>query len=324
MEDKNEPLLMDVENCYVWNTKLNEYQDVHECYKRQLSSFWTPVEIDFSQDRARFLKMNKDEQHFYSTVLAFFACADGLVSENLSENFIQDCKIPIIQNTYAFQNAMEFIHAETYTLLLDSIVPDGEEKQKLFNAIENIPAIAKKIAFGKRYIECGCPFRYRLTAFIIFEGIFFSGSFASIFYNKNKSGDKQLSGLITANEFIARDEGEHCKFGCLLYSKLKKKLSQKEIYQMFSNALQIEIEFINESLPCSLLGMNKNKMREYIEFISDFWLLQLGYKKMYNTANPFEWMESISIESKTNFFEQRVTQYSKAEGHGEFCMTDDF
>ena len=319
-----EPLLQPIGNKYVFNTKLDEYSDVMDMYKRQQSCFWTTPEIDMSTDRQVFLKMTPNEQHFFSHILAFFACGDGLVSDNISTNFLQDCQVPVVQCTYAWQNAMEFIHGETYSQLLDAIVPNSDDKERLFNAIETIPVIKQKIDFGKKYLECDCKFKYRLTAFIIFEGLFFSGSFAAIFYNKTKPGHQQLAGLITANEFIARDEGLHCEFGCMLYSKLEEKLTQNEIHNMFRKAVDIEKDFINVSLPCSLIGMNAESMSQYIEFVADYWITHMGYDKLYNTSNPFPFMETISLESKTNFFEQRVTQYSKSETAHEFKIDEDF
>jgi len=319
-----EELLTKHDNCYVFGSYLDDYQDVYDLYKKQQGCFWTPPEIDFSGDRAIYIKMNKDEQHFFKMILAFFAAADGIVNENISNNFIEDIDIPVIKACYGWQAAMEDIHNETYTLLLESMIPDRAEKERLFEAVKHIPVIKKKYDYAHKWITCGCPFKYRLIGFLIFEGIFFSGSFCAIFWNKSKGGSKTLNGLVTANEFIARDEGLHCQFAVLLYSKLNNRLSEKEIHNMFKNAVDIEKEFINESLPCSMIGMNSNLMTEYIEYIADFWLIQLNYEKLYNTKNPFMFMESISLESKTNFFEQRVTQYSKAETQHTFILEDDF
>jgi len=320
----SEPLLQPIGNKYVFNTLLNEYSDVMEMYKKQQGCFWTTPEIDMSMDRARFAEMTPQEKHFFSHILAFFACGDGLVSDNISSNFLQDCQVPVVQCCYAWQNAMEFIHGETYSQLLDTLIPNTEEKERLFNAIETIPVIKQKIDFGKKYLECNCEFRYRVVAFIIFEGIFFSGSFAAIFWNKSKPGHKQLPGLITANEFIARDEGLHCEFGCMLYKKLQRKLTQNEIHRMFRKAVDIEKQFITDSLPCSLIGMNAEAMSQYIEFVADYWLKHLEYQPTYNTPNPFPFMEAISLESKTNFFEQRVTQYQKSETAHTFTLEEDF
>ncbi len=320
----NEELLKKHENCYVFGSYLHEYQDVYELYKKQQSCFWTPPEIDFSGDRSVYLKMDNNERHFFKMVLSFFAAADGIVNENISNNFMEDIDIPVIKACYGWQQAMEDIHNETYTLLLDSMIPDKQEKEKLFDAVKNIPVIKKKYDYAHKWMTCGCAYKYRLVGFLIFEGIFFSGSFCAIFWNKSKGGAKTLNGLVTANEFIARDEGMHCEFAVLLYSKLQNKLTEKEIHNMFKNAVEIEKEFIIESLPCAMIGMNKNLMSEYIEYIADFWLIRLGYNKLYNTKNPFMFMESISLESKTNFFEQRVTQYSKCETQHVFKIEDDF
>lgn len=320
----NEELLKKHDNCYVFGSYLHDYQDVYELYKKQQSCFWTPPEIDFSGDRAIYLKMGDNERHFFKMVLSFFAAADGIVNENISNNFMEDIDIPVIKACYGWQQAMEDVHNETYTLLLDSMIPDKQEKEKLFDAVKNIPVIKKKYDYAHKWMTCGCPFKYRLIGFLIFEGIFFSGSFCAIFWNKSKGGAKTLNGLVTANEFIARDEGMHCEFAVLLYSKLQNKLTEKEIHNMFKNAVDIEKEFIIESLPCAMIGMNSSLMSEYIEYIADFWLIRLGYNKLYNTANPFTFMESISLESKTNFFEQRVTQYSKAEKEHVFKIEDDF
>ena len=320
----NEELLKKHENCYVFGSYLHDYKDVYELYKKQQSCFWTPPEIDFSGDRAVYLKMGENERHFFKMVLSFFAAADGIVNENISNNFMEDIDIPVIKACYGWQQAMEDIHNETYTLLLDSMIPDKEEKEKLFEAVKHIPVIKKKYDYAHKWITCGCPFKYRLIGFLIFEGVFFSGSFCSIFWNKSKGGAKTLNGLVTANEFIARDEGLHCEFAVLLYSKLQNRLTEKEIHNMFKNAVDIEKEFIIESLPCAMIGMNATLMSEYIEYIADFWLVRLGYNKLYNTPNPFTFMEAISLESKTNFFEQRVTQYSKAETDHKFTIEDDF
>lgn len=320
----NEELLKKHENCYVFGSYLHDYQDVYELYKKQQSCFWTPPEIDFSGDRAVYLKMDENERHFFKMVLSFFAAADGIVNENISNNFMEDIDIPVIKACYGWQQAMEDIHNETYTLLLDSMIPDKEEKEKLFEAVKHIPVIKKKYDYAHKWSSCGCAFKYRLIGFLIFEGVFFSGSFCCIFWNKSKGGAKTLNGLVTANEFIARDEGLHCEFAVLLYSKLQNRLTEKEIHNMFKNAVDIEKEFIIESLPCAMIGMNATLMSEYIEYIADFWLVRLGYNKLYNTPNPFTFMESISLESKTNFFEQRVTQYSKAETDHKFTIEDDF
>lgn len=319
-----EELLKKHENTYVFNTLLNDYQDVYELYQKQQSCIWTPPEIDYSMDKKVYESMTPNEQHFFSHILAFFAGADGIVSQNISTRFIEDIDIPIIQATYSFQNYMEFIHNETYSLLLQSMIPDKKQQEKLFNSIKTMPVIKKKYDYALKYMTCDCKFKYRLVAYILFEGIMFSGSFCAIYWNKTKGGEKTLNGLVTANEFIARDEGMHVEFGILLYSKLQEKLTQKEIHNMFQKAVDIEKEFINESLPCKLIGMSADTMSQYIEYLADFYLKWLGYEILYNVSNPFSFMESISIESKTNFFEHRVSQYSKAEKQHVFNLEDDF
>ena len=308
----------------IFVSRLSEYQDIYELYQKQQSCIWTPPEIDYSMDKNIFEKMTPNEQHFFKHILTFFAGADALVSENISINFINDFKPQVVKACYAFQNYMEFIHAETYSLLLTTMIPNREEQEKLFNTVKNYPIIQKKLDYATKWITCGCPLPYRLLGFIIFEGIFFSGSFCAIFWNKSRGGSKTLHGLVTGNEFIARDEGMHVEFGILLYNKLEKQLSQKEVHKMFSNAVEIEKEFIIDSLPCNLIGMNSKSMSDYIEYISDFYLSWLGYEKLYNTKNPFPFMEGISIESKTNFFEHRVSQYSKSQTIHKFTIEEDF
>lgn len=308
----------------IFVSRLDEYQDIYELYQKQQSCIWTPPEIDYSNDKAIFEKMTPNEQHFFKHILTFFAGADALVSENISINFINDFKPQVVKACYAFQNYMEFIHAETYSLLLTTIIPNKEEQQKLFNTVKNYPVIQKKLDYAKKFISCGCPLTYRLISFIIFEGVFFSGSFCAIFWNKSRGGNKTIQGLVTANEFIARDEGMHVEYGILLYKKLEKRLPQKEVHRLFKDAVDIEKEFIIDSLPCNLIGMNSKSMSEYIEYISDFYLSWLGYEKLYKTQNPYSFMESISIETKTNFFEQRVSQYSRAEKQHKFHLEDDF
>ena len=309
----------------IFISRIGEYMDVYEMYQKQQASIWVPNEIDYSMDKKVFEDMNENEQHFFKNILCFFASADALVSENISSSFIDAFKPQVVKACYAFQNYMEMIHAETYSLLLTSMIPDRKEQERLFDTVRNFPVIQKKMDYGKKWITCDCSLAHKLLGYIIFEGIFFSGSFCAIYWNKSKGGAKCLQGLCTANEFIARDEGMHVAFGILLYKKLDVRLGQNEVHKMVDNAVKIEKEFIIDSLPCSLIGMNSSMMSEYIEYISDYYLVWLGYSKLYNTKNPFSFMDAISLESKSNFFETRVSQYAKAETDHTFnCNDDDF
>lgn len=309
----------------IFISRIDEYMDVYEMYQKQQASIWVPNEIDYSMDKKVFEDMNENEQHFFKNILCFFASADALVSENISSSFIDAFKPQVVKACYAFQNYMEMIHAETYSLLLTSMIPDRKEQERLFDTVRNFPVIQKKMDYGKKWITCDCSLAHKLLGYIIFEGIFFSGSFCAIYWNKSKGGAKCLQGLCTANEFIARDEGMHVAFGILLYKKLDVRLGEKEVHKMVDNAVKIEKEFIIDSLPCSLIGMNSSMMSEYIEYISDYYLVWLGYSKKYNTKNPFSFMDAISLESKSNFFETRVSQYAKAETDHTFnCNDDDF
>ena len=309
----------------IFISRIDEYMDVYEMYQKQQASIWVPNEIDYSMDKGVFEDMNENEQHFFKNILCFFASADALVSENISSSFIDAFKPQVVKACYAFQNYMEMIHAETYSLLLTSMIPDRKEQERLFDTVRNFPVIQKKMDYGKKWITCDCSLAHKLLGYIIFEGIFFSGSFCAIYWNKTKGGAKCLQGLCTANEFIARDEGMHVAFGILLYKKLDVRLGEKEVHKMVDNAVKIEKEFIIDSLPCSLIGMNSSMMSEYIEYISDYYLVWLGYSKLYDTKNPFSFMDAISLESKSNFFETRVSQYAKAETDHTFnCDDDDF
>jgi len=309
----------------IFISRIDEYMDVYEMYQKQQASIWVPNEIDYSMDKKVFEDMNENEQHFFKNILCFFASADALVSENISSSFIDAFKPQVVKACYAFQNYMEMVHAETYSLLLTTMIPDKKEQNRLFDTVRNFPVIQKKMDYGKKWITCDCSLAHKLLGYIIFEGIFFSGSFCAIYWNKTKGGAKCLQGLCTANEFIARDEGMHVEFGITLYKKLDVRLGEKEVHQMFDNAVNIEKEFIVDSLPCSLIGMNSQSMSEYIEYISDYYLAWLGYSKLYNTKNPFSFMEAISLEGKSNFFEVRVTNYAKAEVDHTFnCDDEDF
>lgn len=288
-----------------------QYQQIWDMYKKHMAVFWTAEEIDLSADIKDWESLNPDEQHFISHILAFFAASDGIVNENLALRFYNDVQIPEARCFYGFQIAMENIHSETYSLLIDTYVSDNKEKNKLFKAVEHLPCVAKKANWAMKWINSDKSFAHRLVAFAAVEGIFFSGSFCSIFWLKKRG---LMPGLSTSNEFISRDEGLHCEFACMIHDLLteEEKLDTSTIVEIMTEAVEIEKEFITEALPVSLIGMNAKLMREYIEFVADHWLVRLGAPKQYNTANPFEWMELISLEGKTNFFEKRVSEYQKA------------
>ncbi|SDF99186.1 ribonucleoside-diphosphate reductase small subunit [Chitinophaga filiformis] len=284
------------------------YPKVWEKYKQHEASFWTAEEIDLSADMKDWNNLNDGERHFITHVLAFFAASDGIVNENLAVNFMSEVQLPEARCFYGFQIMMENIHSETYALLIDTYVKDPVEKDRLFHAIETVPAVKRKAEWALRWIENG-NFAERLVAFAAVEGIFFSGSFCSIFWLKKRG---LMPGLTFSNELISRDEGLHCEFACLLYSMLENKLPQEQVHTIIRDAVSIEKEFITEALPVALIGMNSKLMSEYIEFVADRWLSELGYAKIYNTANPFDFMEMISLQGKTNFFEKRVGDYQKA------------
>jgi len=284
------------------------YPKVWEVYKRHEASFWTAEEIDLSGDLKDWGTLNDGERHFITHVLAFFAASDGIVNENLAVNFMSEVQIPEARCFYGFQIMMENIHSETYALLIDTYVKDPAEKDRLFHAIDTVPAVKKKAEWALRWIENG-NFAQRLVAFAAVEGIFFSGSFCSIFWLKKRG---LMPGLTFSNELISRDEGLHCEFACLLYSMLQQKLTQEEVHQIIGDAVTIEKEFITNALPVDLIGMNSRLMAQYIEFVADRWLSELGYAKMFNAANPFDFMEMISLQGKTNFFEKRVGDYQKS------------
>lgn len=284
------------------------YPKVWEKYKQHEASFWTAEEIDLGADIKDWNNLNDGERHFITHVLAFFAASDGIVNENLAVNFMSEVQLPEARCFYGFQIMMENIHSETYALLIDTYVKDPVEKDRLFHAIETVPAVKRKAEWALRWIENG-TFAERLVAFAAVEGIFFSGSFCSIFWLKKRG---LMPGLTFSNELISRDEGLHCEFACLLYSMLENKLPQEQVHTIISDAVSIEKEFITEALPVALIGMNSKLMSEYIEFVADRWLSELGYAKIYNTANPFDFMEMISLQGKTNFFEKRVGDYQKA------------
>ena len=253
-------------------------------------------------------KLNNDERHFIKHVLAFFAASDGIVNENLAVNFMSEVQIPEARCFYGFQIMMENIHSETYSLLIDAYIKDPKEKQYLFNAIETVPCVKKKADWALRWIQNG-SFAERLVAFAAVEGIFFSGSFCSIFWLKKRG---LMPGLTFSNELISRDEGLHCDFACLLYSMLQNKMTEEQVHTIIKDAVNCEHEFVTDALPVSLIGMNARLMCQYIEFVADRLLVSLGYSKIYNATNPFDFMEMISLQGKTNFFEKRVGEYKKA------------
>ncbi len=281
---------------------------IWEMYKKHEAGFWTAEEIDLSGDLRDWSQMTDGERHFISHVLAFFAASDGIVNENLAVNFMSEVQVPEARCFYGFQIMMENIHSETYALLIDTYIKDPQEKDRLFHAIDTVPAVRKKAEWALRWIEQG-TFAERLVAFAAVEGIFFSGSFCSIFWLKKRG---LMPGLTFSNELISRDEGLHCEFACLLYSMLSSKLPQDRVHAIIGDAVDIEKEFITGALPADLIGMNPRLMKTYIEFVADRWLTELGYAKLFHASNPFDFMEMISLQGKTNFFEKRVGDYQKA------------
>jgi ribonucleoside-diphosphate reductase subunit M2 len=294
-------------------------------YKKQVDCFWRSEEIDLSKDIDDWNGLNKDERYFISMVLAFFAASDGIVLENLAIRFMKDVQLSEARAFYGFQIAMENIHSETYSLLIETYIKDSFEKNKLFNAINNFPCIEKKSSWAQKWINDNrSSFATRLVAFACVEGIFFSGSFCSIYWLKKRG---LMPGLTFSNELISRDEALHCEFAVLLYSKLKTKLKKNKIYEIIKEAVEIETEFICNALPCRIIGMNSELMTQYIKFVADRLSLQLGYDKIYNVSNCFDFMELISLESKTNFFEKRNDSYALANktiDDSTFEFTDDF
>jgi len=287
-----------------------KHNDIWKLYKQQEACFWTAEEIDLAQDINDWEnKLNDDEQHFVKHVLAFFAASDGIVNENLAMNFVNEVQFTEAKMFYGFQIMMENIHSETYSLLIDTYIKNKEEQNRLFNAIETVPAIKKKAEWAIKWIGSE-SFVERLIAFAAVEGIFFSGSFCSIFWLKKRG---LMPGLTFSNELISRDEGMHCDFACHLYNNhIQKKLTQTKIKEIICGALEIEKEFILEALPVRLIGMNSDLMSQYLEFVTDRLLMSLGVPKVYNSNNPFDFMENIAIQGKTNFFEKRVAEYQKA------------
>ncbi len=287
-----------------------KYGTIWEWYKKSVASFWTAEEVDLTQDINDWEnKLTDNDRKFIKHVLAFFAASDGIVNENLVINFMREVQIPEARCFYGFQVAIENIHAEMYSLLIDTYIKDPKEKDFLFNALQNLECVSKKGQWALRWIDNAPSFAHRLIAFAAVEGIFFSGSFCSIYWLKKRG---LMPGLTFSNELISRDEGMHCDFACLLYSMLENKLDPAEVKAIITEAVEYEKEFVTDALPVSLIGMNAEMMGQYIEFVADRLLMSLGCEKAYGTANPFSWMDMISIQGKTNFFEKRVGDYAKA------------
>jgi ribonucleoside-diphosphate reductase beta chain len=303
-----------------------KHREIWEMYKQAEASFWTAEEIDLSPDLLDWeSKLNNDEKHFIKHVLAFFAASDGIVNENLAVNFMSEVQYPEARCFYGFQIMIENIHSEAYSLLIDTYIRDAREKDRLFHAVDTVPCVKKKADWALRWIGQGA-FNERLIAFAAVEGIFFSGSFCSIFWLKKRG---LMPGLSFANELISRDEGLHCDFACLLYSQLKYKLPIETVQDIIRNAVDIEREFVSEAIPVKLIGMNADLMCQYIEFVADRLLVALGVPKIYNVTNPFDFMELISLSGKTNFFERRVSEYQKSGVMGKieeqvFSLSEEF
>ncbi|MDA8669947.1 MAG: ribonucleotide-diphosphate reductase subunit beta [Parvicellaceae bacterium] len=304
-----------------------QHNDIWEMYKKQEASIWTAEELDLSPDLVDWeSKLNDDERFFIKHVLAFFAASDGIVNENLAENFLSEVQYTEAKFFYGFQVMMENIHSETYSLLIDTYIKDTKEKNYLFNAIETFEPVKKKADWAMRWIDNG-SYAERLISFAAVEGIFFSGSFCSIFWLKKRG---LMPGLTFSNELISRDEGLHCDFACMLYNNhLVNKLPKEQVQKIIADAVEIEKEFVTESLPVRLIGMNSDLMSQYIEFVADRLLTELGNDKIYNTSNPFDFMDMINLQGKTNFFEKRVGEYQKAgvlnnENNTTFSLDSDF
>jgi ribonucleoside-diphosphate reductase subunit M2 len=318
-----EPLLEQDDNRFVMFPI--KYDDIWKMYKTQVDCFWRAEEIDLTKDLTHWESLTSSEKYFISMILAFFAASDGIVLENLAARFMNDVQISEARAFYGFQIAMENIHSETYSLLIETYIKDKEEKHKLFNAIENFPCIKKKSDWAQKWIHDNrSSFATRLVAFACVEGIFFSGAFCSIYWLKKRG---LMPGLTFSNELISRDEALHCEFAVLLYNKLFKKLNKSRIHEIIREAVEIETEFICDALSCRLIGMNSVLMTQYIQFVADRLSLQLGYDKIYNVINPFDFMELISLEGKVNFFEKKISDYALANKSGSitaFEINEDF
>lgn len=303
-----EPILQEDDNRFVLFPI--KHDAIWEMRKQALACFWTTDEIDLVEDLSDWKnKLNDNERHFIKYVLAFFAASDGIVNENLVLNFYRDVQIAEARSYYAAQIQIEDIHAETYSLLIDTYIQDSKEKDELFNAIETLPCVSKKAGWALKWIDEAPSFAHRLVAFAAVEGIFFSGSFCAIYWLKNRG---LMPGLTFSNELISRDEGMHCDFACLLYSMLENPLPAEDVKAIITEAVEFEKEFVTDALPVALIGMNAVEMTKYIEFVADRLLVSLGQDKVYGTANPFPFMDMIGLQGKTNFFEKRVGDYQKA------------
>lgn len=310
----DEPILRDSSDRYTLFPI--QYDDMYQMYKRQVDSFWRPEEVDLSRDLNDWANLTDDERHFISMTLAFFAGSDGIVMENISLRFLNDVKVSEARAFYAFQSAMESIHSEMYSILIETYIKDTDEKNKLFRAIDNFPCITTKARWAEKWIgDEEASFASRLIAFACVEGIFFSSSFASIYWIKKRG---LMPGLTLSNEFISRDEALHTEFAILLYSKLQKRVPKERALEIIREATEIEKSFITDSLPCRLIGMNAKLMTQYVEFVADRLAVQMGYNKIYNSSNPFDFMELISVETKTNFFERTNSEYALTN-----CKKDD-
>lgn len=318
-----EPLLTEDDSRYVMFPIKDE--EVWSMYKKQVDCFWRAEEVDLSKDLVHWETLNGDEKHFISMVLAFFAASDGIVLENIGTRFMNEVQLAEARAFYGFQIAMENIHSQMYSQLIETYISDREQKHKLFNALENFDCIKKKADWAKKWIgDNRSSFATRLVAFACVEGIFFSGSFCSIFWLKKRG---LMPGLTFSNELISRDEALHTEFAVLLHSKLNRKCNKNKVYDIIKEAVEIEKTFITDALPCRLIGMNADLMEQYIEFIADRLVVQLGFDKIYRSTNPFDFMELISVESKTNFFEKRVSEYAladKTKTNDIFDMSEDF
>ena len=318
---KNELILKD--DTTRFTTFPIRYPQVWRAYENHKNAFWTAQEIDYASDKEDWERLSADEKYFIEHILAFFAGSDGIVLENLVTTFCKEVQIPEARSFYGFQAMMENIHSEVYSLLIETFVADQERKTKLFNAIDTIPCVSKKANWALKWIDTDKPFAARLIAFAVVEGIFFSGSFCAIFWLKSRG--LMVKALGTSNELIARDEGLHTDFAVLLYSMLEHRLDESTVIEIVTSAVLIEEEFITESLPCRLIGMNQDLMKQYIRFVADRLLLQLGYAKHYDESNPFDFMTLNSLDGKTNFFEKRVTEYTVSNSDtSEFKIDDDF
>lgn len=305
--EKSDPLLIENPRRFVMFPI--QYPEFWEMYKKHEASFWTAEEVDLSQDMKDWERLSEHEQHFIKHVLAFFAASDGIVNENIASQFSTEIQIPEARAFYGFQMAMENIHSETYSLLIEQYIRDPEEKHRLFDAIQTIPAVKEKAEWALQWMNTENSFAERVIAFAAVEGILFSGSFCAIYWLKKRG---LMPGLTFSNELISRDEGLHAEFACLVYSTLQNPLPNDVVHQIIAGAVDAERQFICEALSCDLIGMNSELMTRYIEFVADRLLTALGHSKLYNATNPFDWMELISLQGKTNFFEKRVGEYQKA------------